>query len=367
MTEQTRPSRATGRAVARTRRAVLASALAGWAVGHGPIAVAAEEPSSAAPRGAPGKHDVRILERIALTDVARGREIPTRIHMPAAPGRFPVVIFSHGFGGDLGAFANTSRIWASHGYVVIQPTHADSVRFPDPGAPSADRAALRLYAAGRRGGAAAGGREGFVRVLENPFYLASRLADIAYIAALLEAGEGIDPGVHASARFDRMGMAGHSYGAYTTLVVAGAELDSGERNADENLRRKFSAFLAISGQGPGRLGLSAASFVGVRGPVFSITGTRDFGAAGETPAWRLEPYELSPPGRKYAALVRDYAHSSFDPAPNDAPSARRGEELRALEVAFWDAWLKGDRSALAELAEAAQRSTRADAIWLRAR
>lgn len=313
-----------------------------------------------------GSHDVTVLERIDLVDTARGRTIATRAYFPATPGCYPVILFSHGFGGDLSAFANTARAWASHGHVVIHPTHADSVRIPDTSAPPG-RAAIRDIVAGiRRNGGGGGDRGALVRILEDPFYLASRIADIAFLVDLLETGKGIDPRLHARARRERLGMAGHSYGAYTTEALAGASLEPAGRNPPPALRGKFAAFMPISGQGSGRLGLAKHSFTTIVAPLFQVTGTRDIGAAGEIPEWRLEPYEASPPGRKYAALVRDFTHADFDPPLVDDPSVQ-GSKLRSLQVAFWKAWLDDDQAAQVRLTAAAADSKPGDPIWFRSR
>ncbi|MFA7264264.1 MAG: hypothetical protein WC068_14695 [Caulobacter sp.] len=331
------------------RRAALGSGLASWAIAAAPAC--ASTPSA---RGA-----VEVLDRIELVDPGR-RTIPTRVYLPGGAGPFPVVIFSHGFGGDLGAFANTARTWAEAGYMVINPTHADSVRNPDPSVPADDRGTMRAIIAARAGG---GGREGLVQLLEKPFYLASRLADVAFLAGRLAAGEGIHPALHAKARPGPLGMAGHSYGAYTTEVIAGARLTTASRNPDPALRARFAACMAISGQGAGRMDLTSESFAGVAGPLFSITGSRDFGAAAETPQWRLEPFFQSPPGRKYAALVEGFNHGGFDPAAGTEPA----DTLRAYQLAFWDAWLRGDAGAQGRLAQAAAASRETDPIWLRTR
>jgi hypothetical protein len=336
------------------RRMVVGSGLAGLAFASAPACAAV------APTPAPG--EVEVLERLELVDPGR-RGIPTRVHLPAGKGPFPVIIFSHGFGGDLGLYGNTARAWAGAGYIVINPTHADSVRNPDPSVPAEHREVMRAIVAARGGGGGGGGREGLVALLEKPFYLASRLADVAFLAGRLAAGEGLHPALHAKARPGPLGMAGHSYGAYTTEVLAGARLATASRNPDAALRARFAACMPISGQGGGRMDLTAGSFAGIQGPLFQITGSRDFGAAGETPQWRLEPFFQSPPGRKYAALVEGFNHGGFDPAAGAEPA----DTLRAHQLAYWDAWLRGDADAQSRLAQAAAASRETDPIWLRTR
>ncbi|MFN9975583.1 MAG: chlorophyllase/cutinase-like alpha/beta fold protein, partial [Phycisphaerae bacterium] len=59
------------------------------------------------------------LPRPAPTASAPAAALPLRVHFPTAGGPYPVVLFSHGFGGDRSTFAPIGQHWASHGYVVI--------------------------------------------------------------------------------------------------------------------------------------------------------------------------------------------------------------------------------------------------------
>jgi len=338
------------------RRALLkASAVAPWVSGLAPAARSQTRTT--------GPFEVVVAEGLDLQDRVRNRKVPTRVYYPAATGRYPVIIFSHGFGGSLSAFANTGRIWASHGYVVIHPTHADSVQFPDPSAPAGDIAIIRQNLV-LRDAADAATRAGLVRLLEKPFYLASRLQDISFVQEGLRKGlPNLDDEIVKRCDLERQGMAGHSFGAYTTLVVSGSTLVPPSASP---VPRGFASGLAISGQGAGRMGLNEASFGGITRPLMAVTGTRDFGAAGETPPWRLEAFDRAPPGRKYAVVVEGFAHMDFDPAATDT-NHDKGDALRRLQVAFWDASLKGDSAGWADLDQQAGTSKSTDAIWLRKR
>src|SRR5262245_18989302 len=78
-----------------------------------------------APNPEAGPFEIGTVERMDLTDPARGRTIATRAFYPAKSGRYPLIVVSHGFGGSLNTFNITGRIWASHGYVVLHPPHSD--------------------------------------------------------------------------------------------------------------------------------------------------------------------------------------------------------------------------------------------------
>jgi hypothetical protein len=292
---------------------------------------------------------VRTLDRVDLVDPARGRPIPTRIHMPAAGGPWPVVIFSHGFGGSLAAFSNAGRAWAAKGVVALHPTHADSVQVPDATLPEADARAVRQALA-----AAAGDRPNgdlLASVMERPVFLRSRLADIGFLQGLVKAKDSRLPAA-VRERIDpaRMGMAGHSFGAYLTLVICGARLSP---EPPPPLPAGFRSGLVISGQGTGRLRLRPGAFARMATPLFSITGSLDFGAAGETPDWRLEAFQSARPGRQYAAILDGFRHGDFDAPDSDPVLGKAASRLRNLQSAFWRATLAGDASGWAELDRAA--------------
>jgi hypothetical protein len=147
-----------------------------------------------------------------------------------------------------------------------------------------------------------------------------------------------------------MGMAGHSFGAYLTLVVCGARLSP---EPPPPLPSGFRAGMAISGQGSGRLGLKKGAFDRMSLPLFSVTGSQDFGAAGETPDWRLEAFRSAGPGRQYAAILDGFRHGDFDAPENDPALGKPVGRLRALQSAFWRATLAGDVSGWTDLDRAA--------------
>jgi dienelactone hydrolase len=333
----------------------LAAPLAGLAAGR----VQADAPGPEA-----GPFEIAGVERMDLVDPDRRRTIPTRAYFPAKAGRYPVIVFSHGFGGSLQTFPNTGKVWASHGYVVLHPTHADSLAMMDPNVPAADAEVMRRFRA-QRGAVDPATQQAFVKVLDDSFFIDSRLRDVGFLLhALKDPKAGLDAQVLVRADASRLGMSGHSFGGYTTLVAAGAVLTPAP---SAPVPAGFAGFLMMSGQGPGRMALNDGSFGRITKPFMSTTGSRDFGAAGETPAWRLKPYDLCPPGRKYAVVVDGFRHADFDPMPGDLAMGERGAALRKLHLEFWDSVLKGDGPAQAALAAQAQVSKAADPVWLRQR
>jgi pimeloyl-ACP methyl ester carboxylesterase len=333
-----------------------------------PLAGLAARAQAQTPAGAPGPEvgpfEIASVERMDLVDPDRGRTIVTRAYFPAKPGRYPVIIFSHGFGGSSVIFPNTGKVWASHGYVVLHPTHSDSLAMMDANVPSADAAVMRKFRA-MRGAVDRETQMAFVKVLDDPFFLTSRLHDVGFLLNALKTPKaGLDAQVLARADTSKIGMSGHSFGGYTTIVLAGSTLVP---PPGAPVPTGFAGFLCMSGQGAGRMSLNTDSFRTIVKPFMATTGTRDFGAANETPPWRLQPWELSPPGRKYAVVVEGFRHADFDPTPGDPEVGARSAELRKLQLQFWDSVLKSDRGAQDTLAKEAQVSKSTDPVWLRQR
>ena len=68
-----------------------------------------------------------VTEKEFLLDFEKlEKQLPVRVSYPAGEGRFPIIIFSHGNGSEGSMYKGFTDKWASHGYVVIQPTHMDS-------------------------------------------------------------------------------------------------------------------------------------------------------------------------------------------------------------------------------------------------
>src|SRR5689334_6769086 len=74
-----------------------------------------------------GPHRVETMTSIVLKDETRKKELPVRVSFPKADGQFPLIVWSHGMYGSKDGYQPLVSHWVSHGYVVIQPTHSDSL------------------------------------------------------------------------------------------------------------------------------------------------------------------------------------------------------------------------------------------------
>jgi len=109
---------------------------------------------------------------------------------PIAPGRFPVIVLSHGSGGSELGHRNWAQHLARNGFIVVAPRHlGDSFDQPE-------------------------GRGSDVQLVGRPWQA------VAALDAVLS-----DPRLKESSDPKRIGAMGFSAGGYTTLVLAGAVPD----------------------------------------------------------------------------------------------------------------------------------------------
>ena len=300
----------------------------------------------AAYRPAEGPYDILTVTDVVIHDAARHKDLHVRVQYPDAAGHFPLIVFSHGAGGSKDGYTGLTGFWAKHGYITIQPPHADSLTL--------DPKIQALPEAQRRAAA------GTVPQLDDPSAWADRVYDITLILDSFDQIASQAPQLAARTDLTRVGVGGHSFGACTTMLVGGANVDipngsAGKSFADARPR----ALLVISGQGQGRFGFTGRSWATLTRPMMVMTGSKDLGYKGQSPDWRREPYRFSPAGDKYEVFIEGATHMTFSGRPSEA-----GQEPPAIfefakisSLAFWDAYLKQSSPARAWLAADSRRST----------
>src|ERR1043165_9954210 len=71
-------------------------------------------------------YPVGSIPNAVLHDSARNKDLYMTIEYPTRGGPYPVIVFSHGFGGSNTAYTPLTEYWAGHGYIGLKPSHADS-------------------------------------------------------------------------------------------------------------------------------------------------------------------------------------------------------------------------------------------------
>ena len=266
-----------------------------------------------------------------LHDGSRNRNVPLKIYYPKSNSleRYPVLIFSHGAGGSKDGYAFLGHYWAEHGYIVLHPTHLGS-----------DRSLLKkfrpfydLRAVGK--------------MVKDKANLVNRPKDISFLLNTLPQLEELVPALKGHLDPTRIGVGGHSFGAYTSIAVAGAKVYGALGEPTQFSDTRVMAFLALSPQGPGGWAFKEDSWDSIRRPTLMVTGTQDNGfGSGEPYAWRIKAYEHLRPGHKYLTVIQGANHMDFSDTQfsGKVRDPRVHDWLQKATLLFWDAYVKGDRA-----------------------
>jgi predicted dienelactone hydrolase len=322
----------------RVRRAVFACAV-GLLLGCRSAREAAPAAPDPTTSSGLGPERVLTLERLVFHDRARGRDIPLKIYYPDARGPFPVIVFSHGALASKDDYAGLGQFWASHGYVSIHPSHADSM--------------------------ADGGYRGTLReAISDPVRWQNRPRDVSVVLDAMAHADRLAPELTGKLDLRRVGVAGHSFGAYTSGLLAGVTIHLPGRQGPQRFADpRVSAAVLLSPQGEGRLGLTSESWDHLRLPLLVMYGSLDFGPFGEPPSWRNEAFLKAPPGDKYDVELEGATHMRFAGGVVIAGDALDPifQCVKLETLAFWNAFLKGEPGARQDFASAGLRACGAHA------
>lgn len=263
------------------------------------------------------------------SDPARQRPVPVRLYLPhraRVDAPVPLVVFSHGIGGSRLGYGYLGRHFAAHGIASLHLQHVGSDRALWSG--NVFSLFSRMQSAAQEGEAIA------------------RVADLRF--ALDQA---FDPGASGdlAARLDRTRIvaAGHSYGANTTLLAAGAQVEREGRPIvlrDERVR----AALVISA--PPFYGEPSPERVlgAVTLPTLHVTAAED---VIRIPGYysgvddRLKVFEATGSREKWLAVFNRGTHSGFVGRAGDASPVVVA--TKQLALAFVQQVVQGDEGALA--------------------
>lgn len=222
---------------------------------------------------------------VALPAPGRGMPLEMRITAPATGGNLPIILLSHGHGPSLylaskDGYGPLANFYAEQGFVVIQPTHANS-----------KVAGLPSSAAGA------------------PLFWRSRVEEMRIILDEFDAIEATVPAIAGRLDRTRIAAVGHSMGSHTVGMLLGARLTDPKDEAarDVNMlepRIKVGVLLASIGNGGEDLSEFAAEHYSALNPDFSHMTTRTLVAFGDADVnphlttrgadWHADPYHLSP-------------------------------------------------------------------------
>ena len=281
-------------------------------------------------RAEPGAVETLDLEPM---DPRRKRAVPLRLHLPRGAGadaRAPLVVFSHGIGGSRMGYSYLGRHWAAHGVASLHVQHVGSDR--------------SLWGAG------------------NVFSLVSRLQQAAQESEAIDRVHdlrfALDHVLEGSlaARLDatRVAAAGHSYGANTTLLAAGARVFRDGQAVDLRDPRVQGAIVISAPPFYGEQGETPRILAPVRVPSLHITCTEDdiripgYSSGLED---RLAVFEAVGGARKTLAVFQGGSHSIFtDRSTPGGPelNQRVKAATRELTLGFLRSLFEGEHQGLRE-------------------
>ncbi|WP_239709623.1 MULTISPECIES: chlorophyllase [unclassified Mammaliicoccus] len=217
------------------------------------------------------------MKRIMLSRPERGLDLSIKVSAPSIGDNLPVIIFAHGFGSSQDAHEPLADFWASHGFVVIQPTFLDSRK-------------IQLEADDPR--------------IESLWRI--RVDDMKCILDNLNEIESIVPGLEGRLNHDQIVTAGHSFGGQTAGNLLGLQVMDPVTYESEDLsdsRVKGGVLLATAGEGGDKLSQFAVdnftflnpTFEHMTNPTLIVAGDQDHSPLTVNgPEWMTEPYYKSP-------------------------------------------------------------------------
>ena len=243
------------------------------------------EPQTARARygGDSGESAVGAIPQGVLHDAARNRDVAISVDYPTRPGPHPLLVFSHAYGTGSREYVGLSAYWASQGYVVVRPSHADFGR------------AAMATAQDESSQTAADWRE--------------RVKDVVLVLDQLDQLEQSYPELKGKIDRARIGVAGHAYGAFTAMLVAGARTFPGAASYADP-RVKAVVLMGAPDVAPA-WGLTPESWSTLRIPALLIAGTRPGETAGERADAARRTFEALPAGDKWLALIEGATSGTF--------------------------------------------------------
>ncbi|MBD2725849.1 alpha/beta hydrolase [Nostoc sp. FACHB-892] len=293
-------------------------------------------------------------KNLELNDFLRNRRLPVDIYLPETQNSlsppFPLIVISHGLASDRSPFVYLAEHLASYGFAVAVLEHPGS---------NAER--IQQYFSGLAGP-------------PQPTEFINRPLDIKYLLNELQRLEKLDPTLQGKLNFQQVGAIGHSFGGYTVLALAGANINFNQLRQDcDPITSSFNlslflqcqaielsptiyqlkddrikAIMAINPINSSILGEDGISQIKV--PVMLVGASQDIFAP---PVFeQIRPFTWLSASNKYLALIENATHFSAIAEPTSennvlpVPAALLGPDrtpvysyLNALSVAFLETHL----------------------------
>jgi len=289
----------------------------------------------------------RVRPQPGRSNALQIRPVPMQVHIPKTGGPFPIVVVSHGDGGNLETHFAQAQHLASHGYAVVCVEHSGS---------NTERLKrnLRLI-------------ENLNQMIRDPNEILGRPKDIRFAVDQCFDWNKSHSSLRGRLDTAHVGVLGHSFGAYTTMVVCGMRpaldwlepgIKPGKGLGPDLADPRISCGVALSPQGADEPFFLRESFDTLKVPLMGISGTEDRQQGGLPPMNRYQAFDLWPANqaRHYFIWLANAHHLDFtDSAGANQQGIRSANRedvqkvVRAASLLFLNANLKSDRDSANEL------------------
>ncbi|NBU48712.1 MAG: alpha/beta hydrolase [Betaproteobacteria bacterium] len=239
--------------------------------------------------------------------------VVAKAYLPATAPCRGVAVISHGAGGSEQGYRYLGVALQNLGFLTLVVGHSESglAALRDHMQNSPPRARLR---------------EGLSGLITDPQAYRARLMDITAARSWAQ----------ARCPAHRSVLVGHSMGAATVMIEAGARNQMQVRGTDA-----WDAYIALSPQGAGAL-FPASAWDAIRKPLLMVTGTRDTELGGASWMTRTEAFDNMPSGCKWLGVIEGATHMHF--AGRGDGSQQTEDIVTRLAATFLDGVDRGDCS-----------------------
>ncbi len=280
------------------------------------------------------------IDETRRNDDGSTRVVPFKIYYPAEHNlsSMPVLLWSHGFGGNADGAGFLARYVTSHGYTLLHTTHRGTDSSLWEGKPGHPWDILRETKISRA-------------TTLNRFY------DIPFALDMLEGWAADNPEIGRHMDFSRIGMSGHSFGALTTQVAAGQKFADEHEHLQHAPEKRITSGILYSPVPVADHLLERISDLGdtniyasIGIPLMHMTGTDDAAPIGDQPyTHRLKVFDGTKDAEKYLLVKQGGDHMVYNGTRGKLqanPLRERHEDIiKALSLAFWEKTLNHNAAA----------------------
>ncbi len=257
---------------------------------------------------------------------APGRAVHVKVHLPilqpSTSEPLPLILISHGAGGNWDTHYAQAQHLATQGYAVFCMEHPGSNT-------ERMKSSLRRF-------------QNLKNMIYDSVEVLGRPKDVSFLIDRASEWNRTHPKLRGRLDMSHIGVLGHSFGAYTVLALAGArpaldwiepKVEPGKGLGPDLRDERIQCGVALSPQAPGEPFFLKESFASLRTPVLGISGTQDQQQNGEPPLARLEAFKLWPAlqGRHAMVWITPAAHLDFTDSTGGDQHGRDSENREDVQ------------------------------------